>query len=73
MIYAIQGEPVRGMAGGSQIHARIIRNAAFALHLAMDNATVAKMPAVRWCAIGHYPAYSPCPAMRVAWRHRKRF
>lgn len=27
-----QGEPVRGMAGGSQIHARIIRNTAFALH-----------------------------------------
>ncbi len=32
VIYAIQGEPVRGMAGGSQIHARIIRNAGFALH-----------------------------------------
>ena len=32
VIYAIQGEPARGMAGGSQIHARIIRNAAFALH-----------------------------------------
>ncbi len=32
VIYAIQGEPVRGMAGGSQMHARIIRNAAFALH-----------------------------------------
>ena len=32
MIYAIHGEPVRGMAGGSQVHARIIRNAAFALH-----------------------------------------
>ena len=32
VIYAIQGEPVRGMAGGSQVHARIIRNAAFALH-----------------------------------------
>jgi len=32
VIYAIQGEPVRGMAGGSQAHARIIRNTVFALH-----------------------------------------
>lgn len=32
VIYAIQGEAVRGMAGGSQVHARIIRNAGFALH-----------------------------------------
>ena len=32
VIYAIQGEPVRGMAGGSQVHARIIRNATVALH-----------------------------------------
>ena len=35
VIYAIQGEPVRGMAGGSQVHARIIRNAAFALHASL--------------------------------------
>jgi Uma2 family endonuclease len=32
VIYAIQGEPVRGMAGGSQAHARIIRNIGYALH-----------------------------------------
>ncbi len=32
VIYAIQGEAVRGMAGSSQVHARIIRNAGFALH-----------------------------------------
>ena len=32
VIYAIQGEPHRGMAGGSQVHARVIRNAGFALH-----------------------------------------
>lgn len=32
LIYAIQGEPVRGMAGGSQTHSRIIRNAGYALH-----------------------------------------
>jgi Uma2 family endonuclease len=32
VIYAIQGEPVRGMAGGSQTHSRIIRNAGYALH-----------------------------------------
>jgi Uma2 family endonuclease len=32
LIYAIQGEPVRGMAGGSAIHADLIRNAGFALH-----------------------------------------
>ena len=32
VIYAIQGEPVRGMARGSQLHSRIIRNAGFALH-----------------------------------------
>jgi Uma2 family endonuclease len=32
VIYAIQGDPTRGMAGGSQVHARIIRNASFALH-----------------------------------------
>lgn len=32
VIYAIQGEPVRGMAGGSAIHADLIRNAGFALH-----------------------------------------
>ncbi len=36
VIYAIQGEPVRGMAGGSQVHARIIRNAAFALHARLN-------------------------------------
>ena len=32
VIYAIQGEPARGMAGGSQAHARIIRNTGYALH-----------------------------------------
>lgn len=32
LIYAIQGEPVRGMAGGSAVHADLIRNAGFALH-----------------------------------------
>ena len=32
VIYAIQGEPVRGMAGGSQVHSRLIRNLSFALH-----------------------------------------
>ena len=32
VIYAIQGEPVRGMAGGSAVHADLIRNAGFALH-----------------------------------------
>lgn len=32
VIYSIQGEPVRGMAGGSAIHADLIRNVGFALH-----------------------------------------
>lgn len=32
VIYAIQGEPMRGMAGGSQAHARLIRNLTIALH-----------------------------------------
>lgn len=32
VIYAVQGEPVRGMAGGSAVHADLIRNAGFALH-----------------------------------------
>ncbi len=32
MIYAIQGESTRGMAGGSAAHADIIRNMGFALH-----------------------------------------
>jgi Uma2 family endonuclease len=32
VIYAIQGEPARGMAGGSQAHARLIRNTVVALH-----------------------------------------
>jgi len=32
VIYAIQGEPTRGMAGGSQTHSRLIRNAGYALH-----------------------------------------
>ena len=35
VIYAIQGEPVRGMAGGSAVHADLIRNAGFALHSAL--------------------------------------
>ena len=35
VIYAIQGEPVRGMAGGSAVHADLIRNAGFALHGAL--------------------------------------
>jgi Uma2 family endonuclease len=32
VIYALQGEPVRGMAGGSQTHSRLIRKAGFAMH-----------------------------------------
>ena len=32
VIYSIQGEPVRGMVGGSQTHSRVIRNAGYALH-----------------------------------------
>lgn len=32
VIYQIQGEPVRGMAGGSAAHADVIRNVGFALH-----------------------------------------
>ena len=32
VVYAIQGEPARGMAGGSQTHSRLIRNATLALH-----------------------------------------
>ncbi len=32
VIYAIQGDAARGMAGGSASHADIIRNAGFALH-----------------------------------------
>jgi Uma2 family endonuclease len=32
VIYAIQGEPFRGMAGGTATHADIIRNLGFALH-----------------------------------------
>ncbi len=35
VIYAIQGEPVRGMAGGSAVHADLIRNVGFALHGAL--------------------------------------
>ncbi len=32
VVYAIQGEPARGMAGGSQTHSRVIRNATMAFH-----------------------------------------
>jgi Uma2 family endonuclease len=32
VIYAVQGEAVRGMAGGSAAHADLIRNIGFALH-----------------------------------------
>ena len=32
VVYAVQGEPARGMAGGSAVHADLIRNAGFALH-----------------------------------------
>jgi Uma2 family endonuclease len=32
VVYQIQGEPVRGLAGGSQAHARVIRNVTIALH-----------------------------------------
>jgi Uma2 family endonuclease len=32
VIYAVQGETVRGMAGGSAAHADLIRNIGFALH-----------------------------------------
>jgi Uma2 family endonuclease len=32
VIYAVQGEPARGMAGGSAVHADLIRNVGFALH-----------------------------------------
>ena len=35
VIYAIQGEAFRGMAGGTAIHADIIRNFGFALHAAL--------------------------------------
>jgi len=37
VIYSVQGEPVRGLAGGSLSHAQIIRNAAFALHAKLRN------------------------------------
>jgi len=37
VIYSVQGEPVRDLAGGSLSHARIIRNAAFALHAKLRN------------------------------------
>lgn len=33
VIYAIQGEPVRGMTGGSVTHANLLRNIGFALHV----------------------------------------
>ena len=36
VIYAIQGEPVRGMAGGSVVHTDLIRNAGFAFHRALQ-------------------------------------
>jgi Uma2 family endonuclease len=36
VIYAIQGEGTRGMAGGSQTHSRLIRNTTFALHKRLD-------------------------------------
>jgi Uma2 family endonuclease len=36
VIYAIQGEPTRGMAGGSAVHADLIRNAGFALHTRLE-------------------------------------
>lgn len=32
VVYAIQGESVRGLARGSAVHADLIRNAGFALH-----------------------------------------
>ncbi len=32
VIYAVQGEAVRGMTGGSAAHADLIRNIGFALH-----------------------------------------
>ena len=32
VIYAVPGQAARGMAGGSQVHARIIRNTGYALH-----------------------------------------
>ncbi len=32
VIYAVQGEETRGMAGGSQTHSRLIRNTTFAFH-----------------------------------------
>lgn len=32
VIYAVQGDGTRGMAGGTQTHSRLIRNIAFALH-----------------------------------------
>lgn len=32
VIYAVQGDGTRGMAGGSQIHSRLIRNTTYALH-----------------------------------------
>ena len=32
VIYAVQGDGTRGMAGGSAVHADLIRNMGFALH-----------------------------------------
>lgn len=32
VIYAVQGEPTRGMAGGTLVHADIVRNTGYALH-----------------------------------------
>ena len=37
VVYAIQGEPARGMAGGSQTHSRLIRNATLALHTRLQD------------------------------------
>lgn len=36
VVYAIQGEPARGMAGGSQTHSRLIRNATLAFHMRLQ-------------------------------------
>jgi hypothetical protein len=41
VVYAIQGEPVRGMAGVTAVHADLIRNAGFALHSGLKGLTAA--------------------------------
>lgn len=50
VVYAIQGEPVRGMAGGSAAHADLIRNVGFALHSRLRGTPCqVKMTEMRLC------------------------